>query len=133
MAQFDPQSPEIGYPDPIARSDVAQIVGVVGGPIALLLGLQAKYTVVEVWACKSSAGPLVVHLMALLTLLLAVGAGVIAHRQWRGAGREDPGDPADRAGRTRTMASVGVGLSALSALIIVAQWLPQLFVSPCAQ
>lgn len=131
MTDLEPHSPEVGYSEPVDRADVAQVVGVVGGPLALLLGLQAKYTLVEVWACKSAAGPLVVHLTALATLLLAVGAGVVAHRQWRGAGREDPGDLEGREGRRRTLAAVGLGLSALSALIIVAQWLPQLFISPC--
>ena len=121
------------YSAPPARADVAQVLGVVGGPVAVLLGLQAKYTAVQLWACKSAAGPLVVHLAALATLLLAVAAGVVAHRQWRGAGREPPGDAGGREGRTRTLAAIGVGLSALSALTIVAQWLPQLFISPCHQ
>ena len=129
----DARARDIAYSDRPPRGDLAQIVGVVGGPTAMLLGLQAKYTVVEVWACKSPAGPAVVHLAALATFLLAVGAGVLAHRQWPAAGRADPGDLGGREGRTRTLAAIGVGMSALSALFIFAQWLPQLFVSPCAQ
>jgi hypothetical protein len=125
------QQDRAGYSEVPARTDVAQIVGIVGGPIALLIGLQAKYTAVQIWACKSAAGPLAVHLAALATLLLAVGAGVVAWRQWPGAGREDPGDHGGPAGRTRVLAAFGVGMSALSALVIVAQWLPQLFISPC--
>ena len=123
----------VAYSGPIARDDAAQILGVVGGPGALLLGLQAKYALVEIWVCKASpgAGPLTVHLVALATLLLAAGAGLVAHRQWRGAGREDPGDLGGREGRTRALAAIGVGMSALSALVIIAQWLPQLFIQPC--
>jgi hypothetical protein len=123
---------DVAYSERPAGRDVAQIVGVIGGPVAVLAGLTAKYTLVEIWACTSAAGPLVVHLTALATLLLAVGAGVVAHGQWRAAGREDPGDLDGTEGRTRTMATLGVGMSALSALFVVAQWLPQLFVSPCA-
>jgi hypothetical protein len=122
---------KVGHSAPIAGHDIAQVVGLVGGPLALLVGLQAKYTLVQVWACKSDAGPLVVHLVAILTLLLALGAGVVALTQWRRAGREAPGDVPGTPGRTRTMATLGVATSALSALVIVAQWLPQFFVSPC--
>lgn len=119
------------HSEPIHRRDVAQVLGVVGGPLALLLGLQAKYTLVQIWICKSGIGPLVNHGVALLTLLLAVGAGLLALSQWRAAGRESPGDAPGTPGRIRMMATLGVGLSALCAVVIVAQWLPQLFVSPC--
>ena len=116
---------------PVERRDVAQVLGVVGGPLALLTGLVAKYTLVQIWACKSQAGPLVVHVVALATLLLTLGAGALALSQWRLAGREEPGDVGGTAGRTRMAATLGVGLSLMSAVIVIAQWLPQLFVSPC--
>ncbi|MGZ8411839.1 MAG: hypothetical protein ACXW05_03835 [Gemmatirosa sp.] len=122
---------EAGYSQPVARGDVAQVVGIVGAPLALLTGLTVKYALIEVWACKSSAGPLVVHLVALATLLLALGAGVLVHRQWPPAGRADPGDAGGREGRTRALAAIGVGVSAICAVVIVGQWLPQLFLSPC--
>lgn len=121
----------VTWSEPVARHDVAQVLGVVGGPLALLAGLQAKYTLVEIWACKSSAGPLVVHLVALATLLLTLGAGALALSQWRRAGREEPGDAGGTLGRTRMAATLGIGLSAMSALVVIAQWLPQLFVGPC--
>ena len=121
----------VTWSEPVAGHDVAQILGVIGGPMAVLTGLTAKYTLVEIWACKSSAGPLVVHLVALATLLLVIGAGLLALGQWRGAGREAPGDLGGTEGRTRLMATLGVTLSAMSAVFVIAQWLPQLFVSPC--
>ena len=122
---------ESGYSEPIARADVAQVVGVVGAPLVLLTGLTVKYALVEVWACKSAAGPLVVHLVALVTLLLAIGTGVVAYRQWPAVGREDPGDHGGREGRTRALAAIGVGMSALCAVVIIGQWMPQFFLSPC--
>jgi hypothetical protein len=124
-------SSDVSWSEPVAGRDVAQVLGVIGGPMALLIGLLAKYTLVEIWACKSDAGPLVVHLVALATLLLALGSGLLALGQWRGAGREVPGDIGGTEGRTRMMATLGVASSAMSAVVIVAQWLPQLFVSPC--
>ena len=122
---------EVSWSEPVAGRDVAQVLGVVGGPSALLLGLTAKYTLVEIWACKANAGPLVVHLVAILTLLLALGAGMLALSQWRLAGREAPGDFGGTEGRTRKMATLGIALSLMSAVVIIAQWLPQFFVSPC--
>jgi hypothetical protein len=139
MAERDLTSPagaersrrEAGYSEPVARADVAQIVGVVGAPVVLLTGLTVKYALIEMWACKAAAGPLVVHLVALATLLLALGSGVLAYRQWPGVGREDPGDHGGREGRTRALAAIGVGMSAICAIVIVGQWLPQFFLSPC--
>jgi hypothetical protein len=117
-----------------SRGDVAQVVGIVGGPLALLAALHLKYAIVEVWGCKSPATPVAVHLVALVSFLIAVAAGVAAWRQWRPAGRgADPGDEGGPEGRTRTMATVGVSVSALSALVIVSQWLPQLFLDGCHQ
>jgi hypothetical protein len=139
MAERDLRSPagaerarrESGYSEPVARADVAQILGVVGAPVALLVGLSVKYALIEVWACKSSAGPMVVHLVALATLLLALGSGALAYRQWPAVGREDPGDKGGREGRTRALAAMGVGISAICAAVIIGQWLPQFFLSPC--
>lgn len=121
----------VTWSEPVARHDIAQVLGVVGGPLALLTGLTAKYTLVQIWACKSAAGPLVVHLVALATLLLTLAAGALALSQWRLAGREAPGDAGGTVGRTRMAATLGIGLSLMSAVIVIAQWLPQLFVSPC--
>jgi hypothetical protein len=121
----------VTWSEPVAGRDVAQVLGVVGGPLAVLTGLVAKYTLVEVWACKSGAGPTVVHVVAIATLLLVLLSGVLALGQWRAAGREEPGDLGGFVGRTRMAATLGVGLSAMSAVVVIAQWLPQFFVSPC--
>lgn len=122
---------EATWSEPVAGRDVAQVIGIIGGPMALLIGLLAKYTLVEIWACKSDAGPLVVHVVAVATLLFALACGLVALSQWRLAGREAPGDIGGTEGRTRMMATLGVTLSLMSAIVIIAQWLPQFFVSPC--
>jgi hypothetical protein len=56
---------------------------------------------------------------------------LLALTQWRRAGREAPGDIGGKEGRVRMMATLGIASSAISAVFVVAQWLPQLFVSPC--
>jgi hypothetical protein len=71
------------------------------------------------------------HATSAVTLVLVVLATVVALSRWRAAGGSEPTDGPDRAARTRFFASVGVMLGALSALIVIAQWIPQLFHSPC--
>jgi hypothetical protein len=125
---------EVGHSALPARWDVMQVLGTVLGPIAVLLDLQIKYLLVQTWACKNVvASAVVLHLTSLVFLLVALGAGLLALREWRGAGREDPGDLGGREGRTRVNAAMGVGLSLMSAWIIVAMWLPHFFLSPCKQ
>lgn len=117
-----------------SRGDVAQVFGVVGGPLAVLLGLQVKYAVVELLGCRSAAAPVTLHLAAVAALLIAAWAGLAAFRQWRPAGRgADPGDEGGPEGRRRTMATIGVASAALSALVIVSQWLPSFFLDGCRQ
>ncbi len=125
---------EVGHSARPARWDVMQVLCTVAGPIAVLLDLQIKYLLVQTWACKNVvASTVALHLVSLFFLLVSLGAGVLALREWRGAGRDDPGDLGGREGRTRVNAAMGVGLSLMSAWIIVALWLPHFFISPCAQ
>ena len=129
-----PRAGEVGHSARPARWDVMQVVCVVGGPLAVLLDLQIKYLLVQTWACKNVvASTVALHLVSLAFLLLALGAGALSLKEWRGAGRENPGDLGGREGRTRVNAAMGVGLSLLSAWIIIAMWLPHFFIGPCQQ
>jgi hypothetical protein len=126
-------TPDAGYDEPAARPDLKQMFGIIGGPLAILAGLQAKYAVAQLWGCGSTTANIANHAVALLSLMLALGAAALARGQWRNAGREVPGDHDGADGRTRTMAAVGVGISLFSAIVIVAQWLPQVVLHPCLQ
>lgn len=123
----------VGHSDLPRRWDVRQVASTVGGPLAVLLDLQIKYLLVQTWACKSEWSALALHLVSAVFLLVALGAGALALAEWRGAGRDDPGDLGGREGRTRVNAAMGAGLSLMSAWIIVAMWLPHFFLSPCRQ
>jgi hypothetical protein len=141
--EFDGQ--RVGHSDGLAGHDVRQVLCTVLGPLAVLLNLQIKYLLVQTWACKSAWSPVALHAVALLMLLVSLGAGLLALREWRGAGkvgaseghaplsRWDPGDLGGREGRTRVNAAMGLGLSAMSAVIIVAMWLPHFVLGPCQQ
>jgi hypothetical protein len=122
---------EAGYDERTSRFDLKQLLAIIGGPLAVLVALQAKYAVAQLWGCASVTANVVNHVVALVALLLALGTAVLARGQWRDAGREVPGDHDGADGRTRTMAAVGIGIGLMSAAVIVAQWLPQLMLHPC--
>ena len=98
-------------------------------PIAFLLNLELAYALVPT-AC-SSQNRLLVHGVHLVCLLIALTGGFFALRQWRSFGETWPGDEGGRVSRSRFMAGIGLLLSALFALVIVAQWIPSLVLSPC--
>lgn len=103
--------------------------GLLVAPLAFLLNLQVNYTLTQK-LCPG--GPLLIlHLMTLCFLLLAAGGAFIAWREWERAGRKWPDEAADRTTRNRFMGAVGLLMSVLFFLIIVAQWIPQFIFSPC--
>lgn len=101
--------------------------GVLVGPTAMLMQLEINYALVP-WACASSkVWPL--HLVSLFALLVTVVAGLLAYRIWRRVSTDE--DSGGALARSRFMAAVGVLISLLMALVILAQWLPVFFHSPC--
>ena len=106
-----------GIPD--ARHVVAQVAGVLVPPLATLAGMEVSYGLVGP-AC-TSGNTLALHLTRLVTLLVVLGAGLIAWREWRGS----PGT------RARFLSWVGVFAAGLFSLVVIAQWLAGLFLSPC--
>jgi hypothetical protein len=103
--------------------------GLLGGPVAWLLGLQADYSLVRLACAKGTMLPL--HLVSLATLLIALGAAAVAWRDWQRAGPEWPGEGGGVLDRSRFMAAIGLGAGALFSLVILAQWLAKLFLDPC--
>ena len=99
------------------------------GPLAWMLGLNADYSLVRVACAKGTMLPL--HLVTLVTLLLAASGGLVAWREWRRDGAEWPGEEATVLERSRFMSVVGLMASALFSLAILAQWAAKLFLGPC--
>ncbi|MBW3654468.1 MAG: hypothetical protein KY444_00045 [Gemmatimonadetes bacterium] len=102
---------------------------VLAGPLAWMLGLNAEYGLVRVACDKDSL--LGLHLVSIATLLLALAGGLVSWREWKHAGREWPGEEGGPTGRSRFMAALGLMASALFALVILAQWITNLFLHPC--
>lgn len=103
--------------------------GVLAGPLAMLTQLQANYALV-LWACGAGR-EWALHLVALMALLVTAAGGLLSWRNWRraGAGWEDGG--AGVVPRSRFMAVVGLMMSVLISLVVIAQWIPIFVYGPC--
>jgi len=104
-------------------------LGLLLGPIAALLNQELMYSV-NMWACGHHM-PAVIHVVPLICLIVAIGAGLVARRDWRvvGAGVEDEEATVDS--RTRFIALMGMALSTFSALVIAAMWAAAFAFGPC--
>ena len=96
-------------------------LGVVTGPIAMLVNEELIY-VTNMWACGTGK-QLAMHVVPLICLAVTLGAGLLAWRDWVRVGRGVEDESATVDSRSRFLALTGMAISALSALIILAQWL----------
>jgi hypothetical protein len=96
-------------------------LGVLLGPIAVLVNEELIY-VTNMWACGMGKQP-AMHIVPIICLLVTIGAGLLARRDWIRVGRGIEEEAATVDSRTRFLALGGMWISALSALIILAQWL----------
>jgi hypothetical protein len=103
--------------------------GILAGPLAALVQLQADYALV-LWVCGTGR-TWALHAVSLGALLVAAGAGLLSWRSWRRAGADWDDEGAGVLPRSRFMAAVGIFVSAHSALVVVAQWLAVFFYGAC--
>jgi hypothetical protein len=98
------------------------------GPIAALTQLESNYALV-LWACNNGQiWPL--HLVSFVALLVTVLSGFVAYRNWRQVQQAEE-DAEGPIGRGRLMCGIGVLVSSLMSLVILAQWLPTFIYGPC--
>jgi hypothetical protein len=116
-------------PPPYLATGGTTWASVFGGPLAWFASQQVSYALVP-WACHG--GPLLaIHLTNLAALTVVVLAGALAWRQSRRAGRAVSDEAAPPEGRTRFLALVGLTLSGLFGLAILAQASGAFFFGPC--
>ena len=96
-------------------------LGLLLGPIAALVNEEMIY-LTNMWACGPGS-PVAMHLVALVCLVVAIGAGLLARADWARVGRGTEDEEATVDSRTRFLALTGMAASAISALLIVMQWL----------
>lgn len=104
-------------------------LGLLLGPIVALGNQQMIYSA-NMWACGNN-GWGAMHLIPLLCLIVAIGAGLTARRDWKAVGGGVRDEEATVAERTRFVALCGIFISAFSALVILAQWAAIFVFEPC--
>ena len=105
------------------------VFGLLAGPTVVLLNQLTIYAS-NMWVCgKGMSWSL--HIIPLISLLIALGAAYTAHRDWTDLGRGIRDQEATVDERSRFLALLGMGASALSALLILAMWLTILVFGPC--
>lgn len=108
------------------RAPVLQWIGVFLAPAAFFAHLQLNYVVVP-WSCTTHQR-FWVHVISLVAVVLAVGgtwAAVRVHARTRN------GTAAESIPRTRFLGLVGVLMSGVFSLLLVAQLVAGLVISPC--
>jgi hypothetical protein len=108
---------------------VALWCGILLGPIAALSQLEANYALV-LWACGAGHDwPL--HVVSATAILVSLFAGVLAYRVWKQLGAKGDEDGSGPLPRARFMAAVGMLISLVMLLVIVAQWIPVFVYGSC--
>jgi hypothetical protein len=119
--------PRTDLPD--RRELTALWTGLLLAPVAFLLNLEVAYALVPT-ACEQRTR-ILVHLVHAVCLVLALVGTMTAWRMWRFTGEIWPGQSGGRLSRSRFMAGVGLFLSLLFVLVILAQWIPSFVLDPC--
>lgn len=104
--------------------------GVLAPPVIFLVALEAAYALVDTACRTDGTRSLVLHLVILVAIAATAALGFLSWRKLRETGIP-PDDGGTVGSRSRFMAAWGVGASAFSLLLLVAQWLPTFFVGPC--
>ncbi|WP_346797473.1 hypothetical protein R5M92_02070 [Halomonas sp. Bachu 37] len=99
------------------------------GPLAWALHLVVSYVLLA-WVC-ASGHHWILHAITLVTLAMSLAGVWLAWRQWSAAGRQWPGSGDRQMSRIRFMAIGGLILGVLSALLIVAEGIPNFFFGAC--
>jgi hypothetical protein len=103
--------------------------GLLAGPLAVLLQLEINYALV-LRACRSGE-EFWLHVVSLAALALTAVGGLLSWRNHRRAGGEWDDEGAGVLPRSRLMAAVGILISILMALVVIAQWIPVFVYGPC--
>jgi hypothetical protein len=104
-------------------------LGVVLGPLVTLLNQGVVYAVASS-ACGRNPRT-VLHIVSAVCLLVVAIAGTGAYRNWRAEGRSTEDEQDGVTSRVRFLALLGMTISGISALLILAQWLAIFTFGPC--
>lgn len=111
------------------RRNLLLWISVLGGPLIWLSSFEVRFALVP-WACTftNKAGLFTVFVVALLLCLVCAGIG---YSQWRELGEHGPSSEGGTVPRSNFMAIGGIVLSAGCAMIVIAQFIPELILGAC--
>ena len=104
-------------------------IGVLAAPVAFLVDLEASYILVP-QACATGVET-GLHLVPILALLVTAAGTIVSWRNWKRTGEARSEGEETVVTRSHFMAVWGTLMSLLFFLVILAQWIPSLFFSPC--
>ena len=102
----------------VRSSSVTLWSGILAPAAAYAIDLQLRYALVP-WACKTGRMP-ALTLISIPLLLISITGGLMSWRELHGS-----------VDRMRAMALVGIALSFVFSLTIIAMTIPDFFVRPC--
>jgi hypothetical protein len=103
--------------------------GLLLGPLAALSQLEGNYALVLRSCSAGRKWPL--HLVSLTAIAITVFAWTLSYRHWRRLGGTWEDDGAGAVPRARFMAAIGILISVIMLLVIIAQWIPVFIYGPC--
>jgi hypothetical protein len=98
-------------------------------PLAALAQQSSMYALVARECAEQQRLPL--HVVAAIALLVTLFGVAVAWRHWSAVGVAAPEDSGDARSHTRFLAIVGIAVSAIMALAVIAMWATSAFVAPC--
>jgi hypothetical protein len=111
------------------RAPVLQWVGLFLAPAAFFAHLQVNYVLVP-WACTTGLR-IWIHIVSLTALVLALAGALAGWRVHERAESDAPNDNAGAVPRMRFLGVVGLCASAIFALLLAAQLVAGIIISPC--
>ena len=105
-----------------------QWTGVLAGPVVWGLHMQTNLSLVP-WVCKNG-GIILLHVVTILALLITAIGAFAAWRALR-EGREEDAAGGDVISRSHFMGALGLLMSSMFFLVIIAQAVPTFFFQPC--
>ena len=115
-----------------ATGKLSLFASVLGVPVLWLVHLQLTYMLVP-WVCVNKKH-LVLHIETIICLALMLIAALLCLRDWRRASIEWPsGEQEGREARLTFIPVLGMMVSGIFFLTILAQWIPSFFIDPCHQ
>jgi hypothetical protein len=110
--------------------EIALWVGVLAGPLVWFAQMESKYALVSS-AC-TTASQITLHVVSIVSLLVTAAAAILSWRSLNRAGsRKESDRSVKHSKRVRFMAESGLVLSCIFFLVILAQEIPNLVISPC--